>query len=94
MTAAPFDSSTASSDDGRGLRQRLSYDLDQTQMLYGTPHRWTPDIRLAARRRATQTERHLWDDKHQVLATRDMPLGRVLIWFKLIELAVQGRPTA
>ena len=32
----------------RGLRQLLSYDPDQIQMLYVTPHRWTPYFRLAA----------------------------------------------
>ena len=35
-------------DHWRGLRQLLSYDPDQIQMLYVTPHRWTPYFRLAA----------------------------------------------
>ena len=38
-------------DHWRGLRQLLSYDPDQIQMLYVTPHRWTPYFRLAADRR-------------------------------------------
>ncbi len=37
-------------DHWRGLRQLLSYDPDQIQMLYVTPHRWTPYF--SARRRA------------------------------------------
>jgi len=37
-------------DHWRGLRQLLSYDPDQIQMLYVTPHRWTPFFRLAAGR--------------------------------------------
>ncbi|MCJ2079694.1 magnesium-protoporphyrin IX monomethyl ester anaerobic oxidative cyclase [Methylobacterium sp. J-090] len=78
----------------RGLRQLLSYDPDQIQMLYVTPHRWTPYFRLAAGRRVIQTDRRRWDYKHQVLATRHMPPWRVLLWFKFIELAVQGRPRA
>jgi anaerobic magnesium-protoporphyrin IX monomethyl ester cyclase len=78
----------------RGLRQLLSYDPDQIQMLYVTPHRWTPYFRQASERRVIQTDRRLWDYKHQVLATRYMPPWRVLLWFKLIELCVQGRPKA
>src|SRR5216684_3874296 len=35
-------------DHWRGLRQLLSYDPDQIQMLYVTPHRWTPYFKLAA----------------------------------------------
>src|SRR5581483_7051013 len=38
----------------RGLRQLLSYDPDQIQMLYVTPHRWTPYYRLAAGRTVIQ----------------------------------------
>ena len=56
----------------RGLRQLLSYDPDQIQMLYVTPHRWTPYYRLAAHRTVIQTDRRRWDYKHQVLATRHM----------------------
>lgn len=81
-------------DHWRGLRQLLSYDPDQIQMLYVTPHRWTPYFRLAAERRVIQTDRRLWDYKHQVLATRHMPPWRVLLWFKLTEMIVQSRPKA
>ena len=34
-------------DHWRGLRQLLSYDPDQVQLLYVTPHRWTPYFRVA-----------------------------------------------
>jgi anaerobic magnesium-protoporphyrin IX monomethyl ester cyclase len=78
----------------RGLRQLLSYDPDQIQMLYVTPHRWTPYYRLAASRTVIQTDRRRWDYKHQVLATRHMRPWRVLLWFKFIEMAVQTRPRA
>lgn len=81
-------------DHWRGLRQLLSYDPDQIQMLYVTPHRWTPYYRLAEHRRVIQTDRRLWDYKHQVLATRFMPPWRVLLWFKFTELVVQLRPKA
>lgn len=81
-------------DHWRGLRQLLSYDPDQIQMLYVTPHRWTPYFRLAAGREVIQADRRRWDYKHQVLATRHMPPWRVLLWFKFIELAMQTRPKA
>jgi anaerobic magnesium-protoporphyrin IX monomethyl ester cyclase len=75
-----------------GLRQLLSYDPDQIQMLYVTPHRWTPYFRMAAERRVIQTDKRRWDYKHQVLATRHMPPWRVLLWVKFIEAVMQLRP--
>jgi anaerobic magnesium-protoporphyrin IX monomethyl ester cyclase len=81
-------------DHWRGLRQLLSYDPDQIQMLYVTPHRWTPYYRAAASRRVIQTDRRRWDYKHQVLATRHMPPWRVLLWFKFTEMVLQCRPKA
>ncbi len=81
-------------DHWRGLRQLLSYDPDQIQMLYVTPHRWTPYFRLAAERRVIQADRRRWDYKHQVLATRHMPPWRVLLWFKFTEMVLQCRPKA
>ena len=35
-------------DHWRGMKQLLAYDPDQIQMLYVTPHRWTPYFRDAA----------------------------------------------
>jgi anaerobic magnesium-protoporphyrin IX monomethyl ester cyclase len=76
----------------RSLKQLISYDPDQIQMLYVTPHRWTPYFRIAAGRRVIQTDRRRWDYKHQVLATRFMPPWRVLLWVKFIEAVMQLRP--
>jgi anaerobic magnesium-protoporphyrin IX monomethyl ester cyclase len=81
-------------DHWRGLRQLLSYDPDQVQLLYVTPHRWTPYFRLAAGRRVIQTDRRRWDYKHQVLATHHMSPWRVLLWFKFTEMVLQCRPRA
>jgi anaerobic magnesium-protoporphyrin IX monomethyl ester cyclase len=81
-------------DHWRGLRRLLSYDPDQIQMLYVTPHRWTPYFELAAHRRVIEPDRRRWDYKHQVLATRHMPPWRVLAWFKFTEMVLQGRPKA
>ncbi|ODA66490.1 biotin synthase [Methyloligella halotolerans] len=78
----------------RGLKQLLSYDPDQIQLLYVTPHRWTPFFRIAEERRVIQTDRRRWDYKHQVLATRHLPAWRTLLWVKFTEIVLQGRPKA
>src|ERR1017187_5881074 len=76
----------------RGLRQILSYDPDQLQALYATPHAWTPFARQAVNRRVIQTDLRRWDYKHQVLESTHVPNWRVLAWVKLIEAVVQLRP--
>lgn len=78
----------------RGLRQLLSYDPDQIQMVYVTPHRWTQYFIDASERRVIQTDQRLWDYKHQVLAIRRVPPWRVFLWFKTMELIMQCRPKA
>ncbi len=83
-----------SADHLRGLKQLLSYDPDQVQLLYVTPHRWTPFFDLAKHRRVLQTNRERWDYKHQVLVTRHMAPWQVLAWVKLTELVLQARPRA
>ncbi len=79
-------------DYAHGLKQLLSYDPDQIQLLYVTPHRWTPYFHGAADRRVIQTDQQRWDYKHQVLATRHLPPWLVLMWVKLIEVVMQLRP--
>jgi anaerobic magnesium-protoporphyrin IX monomethyl ester cyclase len=81
-------------DHWRGLKQLLSYDPDQIQFLYVTPHRWTPYYRQTVDRRVIQTDQRRWDYKHQVLATRHMPPWRVLLWVKFTEAVLQARPKA
>jgi anaerobic magnesium-protoporphyrin IX monomethyl ester cyclase len=81
-------------DHWRGLKQLLSYDPDQIQFLYVTPHRWTSYYTEAADRRVIQTDRRRWDYKHQVLETRYMPPWRVLLWVKFTEAVLQARPKA
>ena len=78
----------------RGIKQLLSYDPDQVQLLYVTPHRWTPFFGLAKHRTVIQEDRRLWDYKHQVLATRHMRPWQVLAWVKLTEVILQARPRA
>jgi anaerobic magnesium-protoporphyrin IX monomethyl ester cyclase len=76
----------------RGLRQLLSYDPDQIQLMYVTPHRWTPFFRWPPKRQVIQTDQKKWDYKHQVLKTRHVAPWRVLLWVKGIEIAMQLRP--
>ncbi|MEH3039190.1 MAG: magnesium-protoporphyrin IX monomethyl ester anaerobic oxidative cyclase [Sphingomonas paucimobilis] len=90
---AGFDDQT-DADLFRGLRQLVSYDADQIQALYVTPHRWTPYFRLAADRPVVQADKTKWDYKHQVLGMRRMPPWRLFLWVKLIEAVAQLRPRA
>ena len=78
----------------RGLRQLLSYDPDQIQMLYATPHRWTPLFEAEKGRRVIQLDQGKWDYKHQVLLARHVPAWRVIMWVKFIEVVMQMRPRA
>jgi len=76
----------------RTLRQLISYDPDQIQALYATPHSWTPFALQEAKHRVVQTDLSRWDYKHQVLESTRVPNWRVLFWVKLIEAVCQLRP--
>ena len=76
----------------RTLRQLLSYDPDQIQAVYATPHSWTPFALQEAQHRVVQTDLSRWDYKHQVLESTQVPNWRVLLWVKLIEAVCQLRP--
>jgi anaerobic magnesium-protoporphyrin IX monomethyl ester cyclase len=78
----------------RSLKHLLRYDPDQIQMLYVTPHRWTPYYPTVADRRVIQIDQCKWDYKHQVLATKRVPPWRVFLWVKTIEVLMQTRPRA
>ena len=78
----------------RTMRQLLAYDPDQVMSVFATPHRWTPFFGQSLHRRVIQTDQRLWDYKHQVLATRNVPPWRVFLWVKLIEARLQLRPKA
>jgi len=80
------------SDYWRTLRQLLSYDPDQIQALYATPHSWTPFAVQEAKHRVVQTDLSRWDYKHQVLVSAHVPNWRVLLWVKFIEAVCQLRP--
>lgn len=78
----------------RGFRQLLSYDPDQIQALYVTPHRWTPFFRIARERRVIQGDVRKWDYKHQVLAMEHFRPWMLFFCVKAIEVAIQARPKA
>ncbi len=74
------------------FRHLLRYDPDQIQLLYATPHRWTPFYETVADKRVIQLDTRRWDYKHQVLEASGMAPWRVFLWFKTIEVLVQMRP--
>lgn len=76
----------------RSYRHLLRYDPDQVQLLYATPHRWTPFYAEVQDRRVVQLDLRRWDYKHQVLRARGVPSWRVFLWFKTIEVLMQARP--
>ncbi|NRF65389.1 magnesium-protoporphyrin IX monomethyl ester anaerobic oxidative cyclase [Aquincola sp. S2] len=78
----------------RSLRHLWRYDPDQIQLLFATPHRWTPFYDTVADRRVIQPDTRRWDYKHQVLAAKGVPPWRVFLWSKAIELSMQLRPRA
>jgi anaerobic magnesium-protoporphyrin IX monomethyl ester cyclase len=78
----------------RLLRGLLAYDPDQVMSIFATPHRWTPFHTQSAQRRVIQSDLRLWDYKHQVLETPNVPAWRVFLWVKLIEACLQLRPKA
>lgn len=75
------------------MRHLLSYDPDQIQLLYITPHRWTPYYEEVKDRKIIQEDQRKWDYKHQVLATRMNP-WLVILYVKVIEVILQTRPKA
>jgi anaerobic magnesium-protoporphyrin IX monomethyl ester cyclase len=78
----------------RSLKHLLRYDPDQIQMLYVTPHRWTPYFETVEERKVIEPDSSKWDYKHQVLATAKVPPWRILLWVKAIEVIMQLRPRA
>jgi anaerobic magnesium-protoporphyrin IX monomethyl ester cyclase len=78
----------------KSYRHLLRYDPDQVQLLYATPHRWTPFYQTVTERRVIQPETRRWDYKHQVLSAHGLPPWRVFLWFKCIEVLMQARPKA
>jgi anaerobic magnesium-protoporphyrin IX monomethyl ester cyclase len=76
------------------LKQLLLYDPDQIQLLYVTPHKWTPYFEEIKDKQIIQQDQRRWDYKHQVLAMENLKPWTVILYVKLIELIMQARPRA
>jgi anaerobic magnesium-protoporphyrin IX monomethyl ester cyclase len=76
------------------LKQLLSYDPDQIQLVYVTPHRWTPYFEEIKDKDVILTDQRKWDYKHQVIANQRMNPTLVFLCVKLIEVLMQARPKA
>ncbi|MGG9961565.1 magnesium-protoporphyrin IX monomethyl ester anaerobic oxidative cyclase [Ferruginibacter sp. SUN106] len=76
------------------LKQLLAYDPDQVQLLYVTPHKWTPYFEDVKDKEIILTDQRKWDYKHQVISTRYLKPSTVIIYVKLIEIIMQTRPSA
>lgn len=76
------------------LRQLLAYDPDQVQMLYVTPHKWTPYYEEVRDTEIILTDQRKWDYKHQVLKTKYLKPWVVILYVKLMEVLMQTRPKA
>lgn len=76
------------------LKQLLSYDPDQIQLLYVTPHKWTPYFEEVKNKEIILTDQRKWDYKHQVIATQYLKPWIVIIYVKMIEIIMQIRPIA
>lgn len=76
------------------LKQLLSYDPDQVQVLYVTPHKWTPYFEDVKDKEIILTDQRKWDYKHQVISTQYLSPRVVILYVKLIEVIMQTRPSA
>ncbi len=76
------------------LKQLLAYDPDQVQLLYVTPHKWTPYFEDVKDKAIILTDQRKWDYKHQVMATQYLKPSTVILYVKLIEIIMQTRPSA
>lgn len=76
----------------QSFKHLLMYDPDQIQLLYATPHRWTPFYDEVGERRVILADTKRWDYKHQVFLLPNVPAWRVFMWFKAIEVLMQTRP--
>jgi len=76
------------------LKQLLSYDPDQIQMLYVTPHKWTPYFKDVQDKKVIQLDQRYWDYKHQIIETPRLKPWMVILMVKSMEVIMQARPKA
>jgi anaerobic magnesium-protoporphyrin IX monomethyl ester cyclase len=73
------------------LRQLLAYDPDQVQILYATPHKWTPYFKEIEHKTIIQSDQQHWDYKHQILENPKLKPWQIFLLVKLIEVIMQAR---
>jgi anaerobic magnesium-protoporphyrin IX monomethyl ester cyclase len=78
----------------KSLKHMLKYDPDQIQLLYSTPHKWTPYFEEVKNKPIIQFDQTKWDYKHQVIETSNLKPWQVILYVKLIEVIMQARPKA
>lgn len=76
------------------LKQLLAYDPDQIQMLYVTPHKWTPYYKEVEHKNVIQLDQKYWDYKHQIMETPKLKPWMVIFLVKMLEVIMQVRPKA
>ena len=76
------------------LKQLMTYDPDQIQLVYATPHKWTPYFEEVKDKEIILTDQRKWDYKHQVIALKYLKPSVVILYVKLIEVIMQTRPKA
>ncbi len=64
----------------------------QIQLLYVTPHKWTPYFDEVRDKEVILTDQRKWDYKHQVINTVHLKPWLVILYVKLIEVIMQTRP--
>jgi len=76
------------------LKHLIEYDPDQIQLVYVTPHKWTPYFEEIKDKNIIQLDQTKWDYKHQVMEMINLRPWKVMLYVKLIELILQTRPKA
>ncbi len=76
------------------FKQLIKYDPDQIQLLYVTPHKWTPYFKNVEHKNVIQTDQRKWDYKHQIIAMQHLRPWVAILYVKLFELLMQIRPKA
>jgi anaerobic magnesium-protoporphyrin IX monomethyl ester cyclase len=76
------------------FKHLIEYDPDQIQLMYVTPHKWTPYFEEIRDKNIIQLDQTKWDYKHQIMEMINLRPWKVMLYVKLIELILQTRPKA
>ncbi len=76
------------------LKHLIEYDPDQIQLVFATPHKWTPFYEQIKDKNIIQLDQTKWDYKHQIMEMANLRPWKVMLYVKLLELILQTRPKA